>query len=110
MREGEDEQSDDVVESGGDDDAVGGEEAPDARQSGGADQRAHAERAVEDAVAERSLMEVVAGHDGEQRPDGGEEEGKGKGAESADAIRRVADVAQAGADGGGDAFGREART
>ena len=51
-------------------------------------------------------MEVAGGDDGEQRPDGGDEEGVGESPDERGAEGRgVADVAEAGADGAGDALG-----
>ena len=53
-------------------------------------------------------MEVAGSNDGEQRPDGGDEEGEGEGADEGGLkVGCVADVAESGADGGGDALGGE---
>ena len=57
--EGEDEERDDVIEGGGGDDVVGGEPAADAGEDGGGNEGSEAERAVEDAVAEGSLVEIA---------------------------------------------------
>ncbi len=108
--EGEDAECGDVIEGGGGDDVVGGEAAANTGEGGGGDNGSEAEGAVEDAVAEGSLTEVGTGHDGEQRPDGGDEEGIGEGADEGGLeLGRVPDVAEAGADGAGDPFGGERR-
>ena len=85
--------------------AVGREQAADARKLGGGNNGSDAQRAVEDAVAERALLEVAAGDDGEERPDGRDEEAIGEGADERRLqLRRVADEAKAAADGAGDAL------
>ena len=106
MDEGENEQCGDEDAGGYGDDDVRGEPAADVREAGGADDGAEAHAAVEDAVTERALMEVLGGDDGEQGPDGadeaGEDESTGEGSLQQ---RRVLDVAQAGAHGPIDPFG-----
>ena len=63
---------------------------------------------LEDAVAEGALIEVASGYYGEQGPDGRDEEREDKGADERGLqVGCVADVAEAGADGAGEALGWE---
>ena len=81
---GEDDKGEGLVKGGGEENVVGREAAADARELGGGDDGSDAECAIEDAVADGSAFaedagQIVSGDDGEQRPDGGDEEAVGEG-------------------------------
>ena len=60
--------------------------------------RSHAERTVEDTIAQRPGLHISAGDDGQQRPDGGDEEAVSEGADQRGLqLRGVADVPQSAA-------------
>src|SRR5580704_2654962 len=98
--EGENEKRGDEDAGGYGDDEIRGEPAADVRETGGADDGSEAHAAVEDAVTEGSLMEVLGGDDCEQCPygadEGGEDKNTGEGSLQG---RRVLDVAQPGTHG-----------
>ena len=101
MNAGQNDQREGGVEGGGGNDVVGGEAVPQARQGERGRHRANPQRAVQNAVAQRALMQVVARNHRQQRPDRREEEAEGEDPQQRGLkIGRVAHIAQARADGG----------